>query len=108
MTKYILAALAMTATMAVPAAATDTSSLSAFVASCSSDAKGCHSVATSAIHSARNAKYGCIPADLSVDSAGDKLLDWLRDTAAKDPKYEKEALPDLMWTGIDHIWPCKK
>jgi hypothetical protein len=107
MTKYILAALAIAAMMA-PAGATDMSSLSAFVASCSSDAKGCQSVTTSAIHSARNAKYGCIPADLSVDSAGEKLLDWLRDTAAKNPKYAKEALPDLMWTGIDEIWPCKK
>lgn len=107
MTKYILAALAMAATM-VPAAATDTSSLSAFLASCSTDSKGCHSVVTSAIHSARNAKYGCIPADLSVEDAGNKLLDWLRDTAAKDPKNAKEALPDLMWTGIDEIWPCKK
>ncbi|GAA0583515.1 hypothetical protein [Rhizomicrobium electricum] len=108
MTKYILAALALAAALSVPAAATDMSSLSAFVSSCTSDSKGCHSAATSAIHSARNAKYGCIPEKISADDAGDRLLDWLRYTAAKDPKYVKESLADLMWTGIDEVWPCKK
>lgn len=96
------------AAMMVPASATDTSSLSAFVRSCSSDAKGCSVMTLSAIHSARSAKYGCIPADISDDDAGDKLLYWLKSTANADPKYANEALPDLMWTGIDELWPCKK
>lgn len=100
--------LALAAMTAVPALATDTSSLSAFVQSCAGDSKGCHSITLNAIHSARNANYGCIPADMSVDTAADKLLDWLKYTAAKDPKYKDEALTDLMWTGVDEIWPCKK
>lgn len=108
MTKYILAVLAMAAAMTTPAAATDMSSLSAFAASCTADSKGCHSAALSAIISARNAKYGCIPAETSDDTAADKLLDWLRYTAPRDPKYANESLADLMWTGIDEIWPCKK
>jgi hypothetical protein len=102
----LVAGLAMA--LMVPAAATDTSSLDAFVKSCVGDSKGCHLMTLSAIHSARNAKYGCIPADVSDDRAADKLLDWLRDVANKDAKYAAEPLADLMWTGIDEVWPCKK
>lgn len=108
MIKSILAALAVTAAVMLPAAATDMSSLSAFAASCTTDSKGCHSVALNAIISARNAKYGCIPAETSNDTASEKLLDWLRYTAPRDPKHVNEPLADLMWTGIDEIWPCRK
>jgi hypothetical protein len=108
MIKSILAVLAVTAAVMLPAAATDMSSLSAFAASCTTDNKGCRATAMSAIISARNAKYGCIPAETSNDTAADKLLDWLRYTAPREPKYVNEPLADLMWTGIDEIWPCKK
>jgi hypothetical protein len=108
MIKYILAVLAVVSATALPASAVDTSSLSAFAASCSSDAKGCRSVTLSTIMSARSANYGCIPKDTANDTASDKLLDWLRGTAARDPKYANESLADLMWTGIDEVWPCKK
>lgn len=106
----ILSALVVTAAIVagVPAGAADTSSLAAFVQSCKDDAKSCRSMTMNAIISARNAKYGCIPHDLSEDKAGDKLYDWLKDTANANPKYQKEALADLMWTGVDELWPCKK
>jgi len=104
----LLTLLALAALTAVPALATDTSSISAFVQSCASDPKGCQAMTRNAIYSARNANYGCIPEKLSVDDAADKLLDWLKFTAAKDPKYANEALADLMWTGVDELWPCKK
>ncbi len=107
---HVFPALALTAAVltGVPAAATDTSSLSAFVLSCKDDAKGCHSIALNAIISARNAKYGCIPKDVDNEVAADKLLGWLKDTASTNPKYAKDALDDLMWTGVDESWPCKK
>jgi glycosyltransferase involved in cell wall biosynthesis len=92
----------------VPAVATDTSSLNAFVVSCKEDAKGCHTLTLNAILSARAAKYGCIPKDLDNDAAADKLLTWLKETANPNPKYQKDALSDLFWTGVDEIWPCKK
>lgn len=103
----IIPVLALAVLTAAPALATDTSSLGAFVQSCSSDSKGCHSMTLNAIHSARNSNYGCIPKDLSHDDAADRLLDWLKG-ANSNPKYQKEALTDLMWTGIDEIWPCAK
>jgi hypothetical protein len=106
MRAWLFAGLAVA--LMIPASATDTSSLSAFVKSCSSDSKGCHLMTLNAIHSARSANYGCIPQDASDERAADKLLDWLKDVAAKDPKYADQALPDLMWAGIDEIWPCKK
>lgn len=113
MRKCVLPALAVLSAvmMASPAQAVDTSSLGAFVASCSAnkdDAKLCLAMTSNAILSAKNAKYGCVPADLGDDKAADKLLDWLKTTANANPKYQKEALSDLFWTGIDEIWPCKK
>jgi hypothetical protein len=108
MIKRLVPALAALAAIVAAAGATDTSSLSAFAASCSTDAKGCHAMTLNAIISARGAKYGCIPKDIPNDAAADKLLDWLKDTANANPKYAKEALTDLMWTGIDESWPCKK
>jgi|GEM_PF-1240811 len=110
MRKCFLSALAVSvvALACIPAMANDTSSLAAFVQSCKDDAKGCHSMTLGAIISARNAKYGCIPRDLSDEKAAEKLLDWLKDTANPNPKYQKEALVDLMWTGVDELWPCKK
>lgn len=107
---HVFPALALTAAVlaGVPAAATDTSSLSAFVQSCRDDAKGCHSLTVNAIMSARNAKYGCIPKAVDSEEAGDKLLAWLKETANNNPKYEKDAFSDLLWTGVDEIWPCKK
>lgn len=106
----MMAALAATAVSVVlfPAQAVDMSSLPAFVQSCKDDVKACRVVAINAVQSARNARYGCIPAELSNDDAGDKLWGWLKDTANADPKLQKEPLSDLMWTGIDEIWPCKK
>jgi|WetSurMetagenome_2_1015567.scaffolds.fasta_scaffold344430_1 hypothetical protein len=112
MTTRILSALALSAAVLAcatgPAAATDTSSLPAFVQSCAGDAKGCHSITLNAVITARSNHYGCIPKAVSDDAAADQLLDWLKNTANSNPKYEKEALPDLMWTGIDEIWPCHK
>jgi hypothetical protein len=108
MIKRLVPALAALAAITAMAGATDTSSLSAFVTSCSTDAKGCHSMTLNAIITARGANYGCIPKDLNNDWAADKLLSWLKNTANADPKYAKDALPDLMWTGIDEVWPCKK
>ena len=100
----ILAVLAA----AVPATAADTSSLSAFVQSCRQDTNGCRTFTLNAITAARSAKYGCIPSDIANDWAADKLLNWLRGTASVNPKYEKEPLADLVWTGVDEIWPCQK
>lgn len=91
-----------------PAGAADASSLAAFVQSCKDDNKSCQTMTLSAIISARNAKYGCIPHDVSDEAAAGKLLDWLKNTANANPKYQKEALADLMWTGVDELWPCKK
>ena len=107
---HFIPALALSAAVLaiVPAAATDTSSLSAFVQSCKDDAKGCHSITVNAILSARNAKYGCIPKDLDNDAAADKLLYWMKDTANGNAKYEKAEFTDLLWTGVDEVWPCKK
>jgi hypothetical protein len=106
MTKTVWAFLA--AMTVLPAAATDTSSIGAFAESCSSDMNGCRSIVLGAVISARNAHYGCIPRDVSDKEATEKLLEWLRDTAAKNPKYADEPLADLMWTGVDHLWPCRK
>jgi hypothetical protein len=105
----LLMALPLAALLAVPAvAATDTSSLAAFVKSCNEDVKACRSLTLNAVHSARNAKYGCIPESTSPEDAADRLLTWLRSTANNDPKYKDQPLEDLMWTGIDETWPCKK
>lgn len=103
----LLSVVAIAGLTAMPALAIDTSSLAGFVQDCSGDSKACHSMVLNAVISARNANYGCIPKDVSNDAAADKLLDWLKQ-ANKDPKYAKDALADLMWTGIDEIWPCKK
>jgi hypothetical protein len=112
MTTHILSALALSAAVLAfasgPAQATDTSSLPAFVQSCAGDAKGCHSITLNAIITARSNRYGCIPKALSDDAAADQLLDWLKNTANASPKYQKEALADLVWTGIDEIWPCHR
>lgn len=105
----LLSVLAVAAAVMMPApAATDTSSLKAYLKSCQTDSKGCHSVTLSAVISARSASYGCIPKDVSDETASNKVLDWLKDKAADDPKYQSETLPDLMWTAIDEVWPCKK
>jgi hypothetical protein len=108
MLKRLLSIVAVTAAFVASAPATDTSSIKAFVASCSSDANGCKSMTLNAVISARSANYGCIPKDTSNETAAGRLLDWLKGTAAQDPKYANEALSDLMWTGIDEVWPCKK
>ena len=110
MTTRILSAVAIGAALLAlaPASAADTSSLSAFVRSCNTDSKGCHLVVRDAINAARNAKYGCIPATLSADEAADRLLQWMKVTANADSKYEKEPFSDLMWTGVDEVWPCPK
>jgi hypothetical protein len=110
MTTRILTALAIGAALLAlaPASAADTSSLSAFVHSCNTDSKGCHFVIRDAINAARNAKYGCIPETLSVEEAGNKLLEWLQAANNASPKYAKDAFTDLLWTGIDEVWPCPK
>ncbi len=103
-----LAALAAMTAAAAAAGATNTKSLNAFVTSCSTDAGGCRSITLSAVKSARSAEYGCIPKEVSDNDAAAKLFDWLKNTANGDQKYANDALPDLMWTGIDEVWPCKK
>ena len=107
---HLFPALTVAATFlsAAPASAIDTSSLSAFTASCRQDNTPCRTMTLNAILSARSAKYGCIPQDVSSEGAAEKLLNWLKGTASANPKYEKEALSDLFWTGVDEIWPCKK
>jgi hypothetical protein len=91
-----------------PAAAVDTSSLSAFLASCPSDAKGCQSMTYNFVATAKDNNYGCIPRNLSADKAADQELDWLKNTARGNPKYEKMDFTDVMWAGIDELWPCHK
>lgn len=104
----LFSALALIAAVGVPASATtDTSSLAAFVRSCASDSRGCHSLTLNAVLSARSANYGCIPAALGNDTAADRLLDWLKGTANDDPRFRDQPLADLMWTGIDELWPCR-
>lgn len=108
MLKRLLSIAAVTVAMVASAPATDTSSLHAFVASCTTDARGCKSVAEGAVISARNANYGCIPKESSNEFAAEHVLDWLKNTANRDPKYADQPLSDLMWTAIDEVWPCKK
>lgn len=109
MTRILPAVVIGAAVLAfAPASAADISSLSAFLHSCSDDAKACHIVLADAVRSARSAKYGCIPATLSADDAADQLLHWMKATASADAKYEKEPFADLLWTGVDEVWPCKK
>ena len=88
-------------------AAVDTGSLTAFVKSCASNSKGCHDIVVSAVITARNANYGCIPKDMSDSDADHKVFDWLR-AADGNPKYKDQPLSDLLWTGIDEVWPCPK
>ena len=109
MTTRILTALAIGAAVfaLAPASAADTSSLNNFVRSCNTDSKGCHFVLRDAVNAARNANYGCIPPSLSVEEAGNKLLEWLQAANAAG-KYPKDPFTDLLWTGIDEVWPCPK
>jgi hypothetical protein len=51
--------------------------------------------------------YGCVPRALSADDAGEQLLDWLKGPARSNPKYEKMSLDDVLWEGVDALWPCK-
>jgi len=109
MRAFILPALALAAAIAAgPASATDTSSLSAFLSSCSPDMKGCKSIVFDLITAAKTNHYGCIPHDLSADRAADMELDWLKNTAGGNPKYEKMNLQDVMWDGVDELWPCHR
>ena len=105
MTTRILPALAIGAAVLAlaPAAATDTSSLSAFLRSCSDDAKSCHLKLSDVVQSARNAKYGCIPAAISASDAADKLLEWMKTTASANPKYEKEPLSDRRILALQEV-----
>jgi hypothetical protein len=99
--------LTMAAATTVPAtAAADTRSLAGFVSSCATDSRACHDVVSSAVISARSANYGCIPQALSSQDASNQLLDWMKGTANSDPQYRDQSLPDVMWSGIDVIWPC--
>lgn len=107
MGKYLLSAIVFFVAVALPASATDTSSLSAFLATCSSDTKGCKAFTHDAVMSARNANYGCVPRALSTEDAGGQLLDWLKGPASSNPKLEKMSLDDVMWEGVDALWPCK-
>lgn len=107
MGKYLLAALVFSVVVAMPVSATDTSSLSAFLSTCSSDAKGCKAFTHDAVMSAKNANYGCVPRALSTEDAGGQLLDWLKGPASGNPKFEKMSLDDVMWEGVDALWPCK-
>jgi len=107
----LLSAVVFAAALAggtAPAVATDTSSLSAFLAGCSTDTKSCHSFAEQGASSAKSANYGCIPASLSAEEAGNQLLDWMKGPASADPKYKTMSLEDVMWDGVDALWPCHK
>jgi hypothetical protein len=107
-TRFLTAVALSAAIMAGgPAAATDTSSLSAFLASCSSDSKGCQTFTQDLVTSARNAHYGCIPKALGTEDAGGELLAWLKGPASANAKYQKMSLEDVMWDGVDSLWPCK-
>jgi len=102
-------ALALSAVLAAGiASATDTSSLGSFLATCSADVKGCKGFAHDLIISARNANYGCIPKELSTDAAAERELAWLRHEANGNPKYQGMSLEDVMWAGVDELWPCSK
>ncbi len=107
-TRYLsVIVLAATAAVTAPAFATDTSSLSAFLATCSSDTKGCKAFAHDLMASAKSAHYGCVPKALSAEDAGDQLLAWMKGPAQGNAKYEKMSLEDAMWEGVDTLWPCK-
>ena len=109
MDRRLLPALLFSAAalIGMPASATDTSSLSAFLSTCSSDTKGCKAFTHDAVASAKSAHYGCVPHALSADDAGDQLLAWLKGPASANPKFEKMSLEDVMWEGVDALWPCK-
>lgn len=94
------------AAVAAPAA-TDKSSLSAFVHSCAMDTRGCHNYTHDIVAAAKNQNYGCIPKETSADDAGNQLLTWMKETANGDPKYAPMALEDVSWAGVDTLWPCK-
>ncbi len=107
--RFLSAALILAAAvLPTPAFATDTSTLPAFLASCSSDQKGCKNFTHDLIVSAQNAKYGCLPQKLDANEGGDQLMAWLKGPASANPKYEKMSLEDVMWEGVDTVWPCKK
>ncbi|HUO98563.1 MAG TPA: hypothetical protein VMU01_07830 [Rhizomicrobium sp.] len=109
MSKRLLSALALAAAiLGGPAAAADTSSLSGFLDSCSSDQQGCKTFALDVVTNARDNHYGCMPRALGLDAAADQELAWLKDKAAANPKYRKVALTDVMWDGIDELWPCHR
>jgi len=93
---------------AVPASATDTSSLSAYLASFSGESRDCKSIPHDVVLAAKNAGYGCIPKTLSADDAASDLYGWLKGPASANPKYEKMGLEDVMWDGVDALWPCHR
>lgn len=107
MASRLLPALVFAVAAMMPAQATDTSSLSAFLSTCSSDTKGCKAFTHDLIASAKNANYGCVPRSMSADDAGAQLLEWLKGPASSNPKYAKMSLEDVMWEGVDALWPCK-
>lgn len=106
--RTLLAAAIAAAAVAGSAAAIDTGSLSAFVASCSTDEKGCKSATHDVIASAKSAGYGCIPKAVSSVEGGERLLDWLKGPARSVAKYERMGLEDVMWAGVDELWPCRR
>ena len=105
MNKTLFAALAFSALLAVPASAAS-GSLGDFLQRCSLDSTTCKSFAVDIVTAAKQNHYDCIPQSLATDEAADRELDWLKDTASADPKYRSMDLTDVMWSGVDHLWPC--
>ena len=106
--RYVFAIALGAALMAgVPARAADTSSLSAFLSSCSQEAKGCRGYAFDLITSARANHYGCIPRDVSTDEAAAREVEWL-ENARSNSKYQNMPVTDVMWDGVDALWPCHR
>jgi hypothetical protein len=84
----------------------DTSSLEAFLRSCSTESKACHSLVLRVVITARDNSYGCIPKDVGNTDAEIKVLDWLKGPANDDKKNADQPLEDLIWAGIDNSYPC--
>ena len=107
--RYLLSAVAFAMVMAgTPALALDTSSLSAFVQNCAKESRPCHAFINDGVRGAKNSNYGCIPPELSVEDAGNQLLDWMKGPARDNDKYRTMSAEDVMWEGVDALWPCPK
>jgi hypothetical protein len=108
----ILSSLALSAAIfAGSAGAADVANadpLSNFLDSCRGDSQSCRTVTLNIVTAAKNNHYDCIPSGLSPERAADRELAWLEDAAQNNPKFKKMDLQDVLWSGVDHLWPCNK